>query len=368
MRRALADFKAYGRQFLRSKVGTFFTFGFPILLILLFGAIFSQTGSQKITLHIQDADGSPRSQGFIEALNATTFVNIEYIPSDADIEKYIDENSLSIALVIPEGFGENVTAGLANATIAPSAMVVLYGDTSNSNYPAAMSVISATIDEMNYGLSNTTRIIGLDMKSVAPEEYKYIDLFLPGVLGFTIMTTPMFAMANMCTEYRTRGYFKLLGSTPLTKSEWLVSKILWHMVVTYVSFAIMIVVGIAAFGLRSTLTVLAVVMIAVGVLLFTSLGMLIGSVTKNPETSAAITNAIMFPMMFLSGTFFPLESMPSYLQTIASVMPLTYVNQGLRDTMIYGNTGSALFNLAVVVVIAVVMFVAASRLMSWKKK
>jgi ABC-2 type transport system permease protein len=138
--------------------------------------------------------------------------------------------------------------------------------------------------------------------------------------------------------------------------------------VLYISFAIMILLGILAFNIKMTITVIAIILIAVGALLFTSMGMLIGAFTKNPETSAAIANAIGFPMMFLSGTFFPLEGMPEYLQTIASALPLTYLNEGLRDTMIFGNNTSALTNLAVVIVIAIIFFILAAKVMRWKEK
>jgi ABC-2 type transport system permease protein len=72
-------------------------------------------------------------------------------------------------------------------------------------------------------------------------------------------------------------------------------------------------------------------------------------------------------MMFLSGSFFPIESFPSVLQSVAAFLPLTYLNNGLRDTMVYGNDMAALLNLAVVLVIGIVVAVAASRLMSWKE-
>ena len=81
----------------------------------------------------------------------------------------------------------------------------------------------------------------------------------------------------------------------------------------------------------------------------------------------AIANAIGFPMMFLSGSFFSVQSFPGFLQGVAAFMPLTYLNNGLRDTMIYGNDASALLNLAVVLVVGVIMMITASRLMSWKE-
>ena len=81
-----------------------------------------------------------------------------------------------------------------------------------------------------------------------------------------------------------------------------------------------------------------------------------------------VANAIGFPMMFLSGSFFPLEMMPGFLRVVAKGIPLTYMTNALRDTMLFGNNISALANLAVLVAFGTVLFVAGSRLMSWKEK
>ena len=60
--------------------------------------------------------------------------------------------------------------------------------------------------------------------------------------------------------------------------------------------------------------------------------------------------------------------MPSYLQTFSKVLPLTYLNNGLRDTMVYANSNSALGNLAVIAVIAVVFMVLGAYLSKWKEE
>jgi ABC-2 type transport system permease protein len=77
--------------------------------------------------------------------------------------------------------------------------------------------------------------------------------------------------------------------------------------------------------------------------------------------------AISFPMMFLAGTFFPLEQMPAFLQSFAKVLPLYYVNEGLRNAMIYLDSDKAIFNMAVVIVFAIVFFVAGVLLTKWNE-
>jgi ABC-2 type transport system permease protein len=102
-------------------------------------------------------------------------------------------------------------------------------------------------------------------------------------------------------------------------------------------------------------------------MLFCSLGMLVGTVTKSVESASVLGNIITFPMMFLSGTFFPISLMPGYLQTVAHGLPLFYVIEGLNNVMTYGNIPSALIDIAVVTVITVVVFVAAAKLFKWRE-
>lgn len=359
MNRVFADLLAYGRGYMRTKVGPFFAFAFPVLLILLFGAIFAET-STKTTLFVQDLDDSPYSHAFLEALNATNLTVVKPIPREADMAAYIKEHSLSAALQIPAGFAVNVS-------LANPANITIFGDPSRTSYGAAAGVVSGVANGMNFQLNNATPIVRVVPRAVASPEFRFIDFFLPGILGMTVMFNAMYGMTGSVAEYKTRRYFKLIASTPITKSEWLASKIMFYLFMTLASLAIMLLVGMALFSVKVVLTPVAFLMIVVSVFLFTSFGVIIGAYSKDPESGAAMANAIGFPMMFLSGSFFQLEAMPAYMQTIASVFPLTYVNNGLRDTMVFANDSSALGNLAIVGVMAAIATLAASRLIQWTR-
>src|SRR5207253_7532775 len=104
MSRILADMKAFGTQYLRSRVGAFFALIFPILLILLFGAIFGSSGSTSVTLYVQDLDNKPASHAFVDALNKTNVTTTRFIPASENFSQYIREHSINVALQIPLGF------------------------------------------------------------------------------------------------------------------------------------------------------------------------------------------------------------------------------------------------------------------------
>lgn len=367
MNRIVADLISFGRQYMRSRVGAFFTFIFPILLILLFGAIFTQSGASAFTLTTQDIDNTMMSRAYLDALNGTGMVHIAMIPRNVDIASYIRDNSLTVALQIPWAFEQDVMTCMAAPTHC-HVNVTLYGDPSKSTYGTAIGLLQAVAQQMNFQLANANAVVGVDTQSVASSQYSYMDYFLPGIVGMTVMTTSMYSMTSICGEYRTRRYFKLLATTTLRKYEWLTSKILWYIISLTLSLFVTVAVGMLVWNVHVVIGPIALAFIVVGALLFTSLGMLFGTVVRDPESGVAIANAIGFPMMFLSGSFWPLEQMPSYLQTVAKGLPLTYLNSGLRDTMVFGNTASALTNLAIVSVLAAALFLLAAKLVSWKER
>lgn len=359
MRRTLADIVAFGRQFLRSPMWAFFTFVFPVLLILLFGALFSTSGTSTIPLAVQDQDHSAASAQFLSVLNATHTVSVTFIDPTANLSGYIRDHSLTAALQIPHGFGDRTAAHLP-------VNVSLYGDPSSSTFGILQGVVNAAVVHMNYLLNQATPVVGMESATVASPSFTFMDYFLPGILGMTVMTSAMYSMTSVTAQYRNRRYFQLLATTPLGKGRWLASKIVFYLILLTLSLFVTVAVGYAAFGTHVTIGPVAFALVAAGVVLFTGLGMLIGVLAKDPEGAIAIANVIGFPMMFLAGTFWSLSSVPTYLQVTARALPLTYLNDGLRDAMVYSNWTGAYTDLAIVAALGVAAFVVAARFISWK--
>lgn len=90
-------------------------------------------------------------------------------------------------------------------------------------------------------------------------------------------------------------------------------------------------------------------------------------VLKNVEASSALGNAIAFPMMFLLGSFWSVEIMPPILQALAKIMPLTYFSDALRSAMIYKEPTNAFYNLAILLVLAIVFITVGTILIRWKE-
>lgn len=355
--RIWADLKVTSRTFIRSRIGLFFALIFPMILILLFGAIFSGTAGAT-PAYVQDLDGTPLSGQFVTALNSTNSITLTQVPVAENFSQYLLTHSSADGIIVPQGFQTQYL-------LKKPVNITIYGNPASTSSAIVSGVTRGVVNAFNLG--NTTTVIGVDSLTIKSQNLKYIDFLIPGLIGFSILTSPMFAMVNITSQYKRDKLFKELSLTPLTKGEWLISKVLWYWFITLVSFMLMVLVGIYAFGAHITLTVSILPFLLVGPLLFVSLGMLVGTISNSVESAAVVGNLITFPMMFLSGTFFPVSTMPQWLQGFAHVLPLFYVIEGLNNVMTYNNLSSALLDLGVIFVIAAITFGLAVRFFKWRE-
>lgn len=363
LRRILSDLNVFRRQYLRNRFGLFFALIFPVILIVLFGAIFSTGSSGPINVYYQNHDSGANtaiSTAFLKALNSTNVVQVIPVNPSVNLTQYMLSNSYSEGMIIPSNFTYNFTH---NTTV----YVTTYTDPADSSSQIVLGTIGAVVNSFNLQHAHASSILGINSQSVKPQSYKYIDFLVPGLISFSILTSPMFSMVNISAEYKKDKIFRQLSLTPLTKGEWLTSKVLWYVILSVASFGLMCLFGIELFGANVTFSAWIIPFLILGPIFFVALGMLVGTITKSQESAGVIGNIITFPMMFLSGTFFPLSIMPTYLQNIAHVLPLFYVVEGLSNVMIYNNYNGALFDMLVLVVISAIVFVAAIRTFKWRE-
>ena len=366
VKRIYSDFKVFSRGYLRNKFGLFFGLIFPVILILIFGAIFSGGNTGKVNVYAQNLDSGPfptgqnLGAGFLEALNESSTITVITVDSSEDFPKYLADHSASEGILIPQNF-------TLDYAMSQQVNVTVYGNPTSSTSGIVSGTVSGYANYFNLQRFNGTMVIGISSATVNAQQSKYIDFLIPGLIGFSILTSPMFSLVNISSEYKKTKLFKQLSLTPLTKMEWLMSKMIWYIVLTIAGFLLMVGVGIFAFGAHVMLTPWLIPFLVLGPMLFAALGMLVGTVTKNPETAGVIGNIVTFPMMFLAGTFFPISSMPTYLQTFAHVLPLFYVIEGLNNAMVYGNIDGAIIDIAVLGIITVVIFALAVKLFKWRE-
>ncbi|MBN1109949.1 MAG: ABC transporter permease [Methanomassiliicoccales archaeon] len=358
----LVDLKGQAKSFFRVKSNLFWTLAFPLFLILVFGAIFSNMGSGTVILNVQNLDGGPGSTLFLQSLDETGAIELRFIDPQADLEQHIKDNSLAHVMVLPPNFSE---AFVPNSTA--TAQVELRLDETVSTSSIVRNIVNAVVNNYNLAMSDGREYLELEVGSIIQKRFTFLDFFVPGVVGLTVMTTCVFSMQGTISRFRAAGIFRKLATTPMTPFEWLLSRMIWFLFISFLTLAVVLVFGILVFGMSMTLNAPALLMVIAASAMFSALGMIIARFVKNEETANMASNAIIFPMMFLSGTFFELEMMPGYMQDIASVLPLTYVSQGLRDAMVFNNLDGAYLNLLVVAVIAVIFVAVAVLVTKWEE-
>lgn len=358
----IAELKVYGKSYLRSKTAMFFVFVFPLLFMVIFGSIFSGGSSSPTSLYVQNLDGNNTvTSEFISALNSTHIVRVHMIPSDVSITTYVSDHSISSALLIPVGFAQSYVSH-------EDVNVTFYSNPSQSTSAYAQQAIQYVVQAFNSHGTVLNGSIGVSTASVSFKAVGTTDYLIPGLIGLVILTSPMFSMTFVVSSYKKDKIFRQLSLTPLKKSEWLVSKFFWYILISAISAVEIVSVGYFAFHTHVTLNLYVIPFILLGVFMFTSLGVLAGSASKSEEGASVIGNIVTFPMMFLSGTFFPVSIMPGWLQTIAHVLPLYYIIDGLNSVMVYSNMNAAFVDMIVSLAVTVVIFVATLVSFSWKEE
>jgi ABC-2 type transport system permease protein len=194
----------------------------------------------------------------------------------------------------------------------------------------------------------------------------YFDFLLPGILAFFIMSAAQMA-AGTIVHYRKSGVFRKLSTTPISNMEWIAARIITWTVLTLLTLAVAMFVAWLIIGIHLNVNLISLILMVSGTALFAGLGILIANFIKNEEAVLTVTLAIMGITALVSGAFIPVETMSWFLQYLSKISPLTYLCNGLRSSMITGNTGDAIINLAIVAIIGIILFGIGVATFSWKE-
>jgi ABC-2 type transport system permease protein len=370
--RTTAVFKAITKNWLRSRSGLFFSFLFPVMFLLIFGSIFGNANAGGYTLYVQNNDACPPSSQclsalFVAALNSTKVVsvNTSALGPDSNITEFIQLKSASFGdtprvLVIPRNFTQSLEGG-------HTVKLVYISSPADQIGPVVGSVIASVSDAFNFRIAEATPLIGIVQHQSTARPLKSVDYYLPGLIAAFMMTNGVIGLTSIASEFKRRGLTRRLSATPLTKFEWMLGNVLSQTVLALLLATVMILLAEVVYHTTVTLDIYTFVLLVSGAILFSGIGMTLAGLVTDPEAASGLGNAIAFPMMFLSGTFWPVDIMPSFLQQIARVLPLTYFSDGLRDSMILAEQQAAVTNLLIVAAFAIAFILLGARATRWKE-
>lgn len=361
MSRITTDIKYSFKETFRDRMNIFWMFIFPIVLFLLFGYIFGGQ-SDSTTLYYQDNDGSTMSNTFIQSLGSTGALRLKD-GSNMDLDEMLKEGKIATYLIIPGNFGQIIQQSGGTS----SAGVNMYYDKSKPTSMAVVSVVQQVANGFNMKMSGAHEFITVNSQEAATSGMNYFDFLLPGILAITIMSSAANMSVGTITRLRSIGVFRKLSTTPLSSKEWIASRIITLTVLVILSLAVALFLASLAFDIHPQINVVSLLLVVLGTALFAGFGILVANFVKNEESAMNAVGVITFPLMFVSGTLIPVENMPWFLQYLAKISPLTYLSEGLRSSMITGNTGDAVTDLAIIAVIGIVLFGLGTATFNWKE-
>lgn len=166
----------------------------------------------------------------------------------------------------------------------------------------------------------------------------YFNELVIGLAGFAVMFNSIIVVGVKISSYRQLRILRRILVTPLPMRNYFAAEIIAHLFLALFQSAIILVLGIFAFGAEVHGNILwFFLIVAFANIVFLNIGFAVGGRSSSPAAASGIANAIAIPMMFLSGTFFPTSTLPAFLPELMKVLPLTPTLDALRMVAIDGD-------------------------------
>jgi ABC-2 type transport system permease protein len=315
------------RRYFRDKLAIFFTVLFPLIFLVVFGS-FSKNNDVSFHIGLVNQSRSQFAQKFAsDTKNNKMFKVDDTITSLAQAKSKMSRSEIDATVVLPAGFGDIKTSGY------PAGQAVIYYDENNAQAAQTLAtVLKGQFEGINSSLVKVRAPFSVVSKSTNTRGLSKLDYTVSGLIGFSIIGLGIFGPVNYFPLMKRQGVLRRLHITPLRVWQFFVSSVLSNAVIGLFSIGIMIIVASSPlfhFRIVGNYFELSA-FIVFGILTIFGIGLAIGGWAKNENQAAPLANIIVFPMLFLSGTFFPRFAMPIWLQHVTTFLPLTPIIDGIR--------------------------------------
>lgn len=348
------------KSFTRDRAALFWTLAFPLIFVVLFGSILSG-GSNQRSIGFADLDGSTASAQLAAAFGSVDGVTLVK-GDEADLVAKMKKGDLSSVIVVPKGYGQTVASKTGTANVA------VYTDPSQSAADGATrQLVGFVLSAVNQAATGQPPAVEPAFQAIQTNDLSFISYLVPSILGMSLMQLGVFSAVPLVAD-RQKLILKRLQATPLRRWQLVGSNVLMRLLIA--AFQTLIIVGVGTSLYKVQIAgswPLIGALILLGSLAFIALGYVIASFATTEESANGMTSVVQFPLMFLSGTFFPIDAMPDALKTVARALPLTYLGDGLRQVMVDGTPFVPLWVcFAFLLVWLVVCFGIAARFFRWQ--
>lgn len=379
------------REFLREPEAVFWTFGFPLFLAIGLGIAFRHRPPEvlKVAVIGDSAVAGFASTSAALALQSVRSESLLAVSAADSASAVRDLRTGKLALVIRAGalasgksepepqrsrvrlrVREDVTVA-ESLTVAEPAGSGARLDSVTYEYDATRPEAQRARLLVDNALQRGGRRadpIRVGERRITEAGSRYIDFFIPGLLGMNLMGSGIWGVAFSVVTARNRKLLKRLSATPMSRLDYLLSFVLSRLTFLVLEVIILLGFGRLVFGvpMRGSLAVLALVSL-IGAFCFSALGMLVASRVRTIEGVSGLTNLVMVPMWIMSGVFFSSSNFPDVAQPFIKALPLTAANDALRANMLQGaGLAEVSSQILVMLVWFVVSLVIALRIFRWR--
>jgi ABC-2 type transport system permease protein len=316
------------KRFFRDKLALFFTIGFPLIFLFVFGGLNSGNNGISFKVAVINESNSTFAKDFVKNAEKGKILQINKdVTTMSAAKEKMGRSELDAVIVLPKDFG----IVKPDTTIPRGEAKVVYTQNNAQSAQALTSVLDAQFKAINAKFVKTDTPFTVASEQLNERSLSAFDYTFAGLLGFSIIGMGIFGPVNVFPELKKMGILRRLSTTPLKVWQYFLATMIGQAAIGLISLGIMFAVATIFFHLNvvGNYFELAVFLIF-GVMVILGIGLALGGWAKNERQAAPLSNIIVFPMMFLSGTFFPRFLMPEWLQHLSGLLPLTPIIDGIR--------------------------------------
>lgn len=344
---------------------------FPIIMILLFGYGMGGEMTDLPIVVVSQSHGD-LTDLTLDTIKTTETYHVVKVIDDLDEGKeLVNSGNVKAAIILPSDYDEDSSTQKSVTLYLDSsdqmAAQILESSTQGifyrlSNMVASQTSVSTQDAEIEpsvvHSLNNFKDDISLHINRIYGN-IKYIDFLVPAVLGMTVMMSCMMGMGATIAGERETGELARLFMTPTSVSTVIGGKIASKLLIELLRALILIAMAILLFNVSIKGGILQTfIVLVIGALCFVGFGIMLSARTQTQEDYAQIVMPFSMPMMFVSGVFYPIETMPWIFQKLAYLFPLTYLNDAMRGIMLKGQTlGDVWLDLVILLGFTVLFFI-----------
>lgn len=341
------------------------TFAFGFLFPVVFISIFGLIGNSAQSLIIGLPTNSDLNNPIIQTIKEQTFVKIQQEP-ETQLETTMKQGKLSGILSVQQT-GNPATGG------QPKYQVNVITSIANPQEAAGLlALVNEIVDQANLKAAGVTNPpITVAKKQLAGRQTRYIDFALPGQIGFALLSTAIFGTVFGLIYLKKALVLKRMFATPTRAITILLAQGGSRLIMALLQTLLILILGIVAFkfylphGWITFVELLALSVIAL--VAFLGFGYFMAGLVNDENAAGPMVNLITLPQFLLSGTFFPIDNLPTWLQPIANVLPLSFFNAAVRKiTTEGGDFTQTLPMLLGLIIWGAVMYILAAKTFKWE--